>query len=61
MPANRKPRRVQPRPKSAPAPFERGLALHRGMRLHPHQPDRAVAEGEACCRHMGPDGAGHRA
>lgn len=47
MPANRKPRRVQPRPKSAPAPFERGLALHRAMRLHPHQADRAVAEGQA--------------
>jgi Flp pilus assembly protein TadD/SAM-dependent methyltransferase len=47
MPANRKPRRAQPRPKTAPAPFERGLALHRAMRLHPNPADRAVAEGEA--------------
>jgi len=47
MPANRKPRRAQPRPKTAPAPFERGLALHRAMRLHPNPADRAVTEGQA--------------
>lgn len=47
MPANRKSRRPQPHPKGAPAPFGRGLALHRAMRLHPNPADRAVAEGEA--------------
>lgn len=47
MPAHRKPRRAQPRPKGAPAPFERGLALHRAMRLHPNPADRAVAQGQA--------------
>ena len=46
MPAHRKARRAQPSPKGAPARFERGLALHRAMRLHPHPADRAVAEGE---------------
>lgn len=47
MPAHRKPRRAQPRPKGAAAPFERGLALHRAMRLHPNPADRAVAQGQA--------------
>lgn len=47
MPAHRKPRRAQPRPKGTPAPFERGLAMHRALRLHPNPADRAVAQGQA--------------
>lgn len=47
MPAHRKPRRAQPRPKGTPAPFERGLAMHRALRLHPNPADRAVVQGQA--------------
>ncbi len=47
MPARRKPHRAQPRPKGTPAPFGRGLALHRALRLHPNPADRAVTEGQA--------------
>ena len=47
MPANRKPRRAHARPKDAPAPFERGLALHRAIRQLPDPANRAAAEGEA--------------
>ncbi len=47
MPANRKPRRAHARPHGAPAPFGRGLALHRATRLHADPADSAVAEGQA--------------